>query len=222
MQRAWSRRRFLTVSSGLVLGGGLLAACSDDDDEVASTTSVTAQTLPTTTSTSTPTDLPTNDEGELKAMFDPLFEPLDQQVTRIGLYDLSRGFVRDDEGTHMAIYTEPIDPEGAGWDTTRYVESIAPNMQVCNPFIFETWSGIQSMDVCQEPPQADFPEEEPPIVTQVQISRADYNFIDWETVDLTALMAARELSPQTVRVRGDEDIESHPLWIAAEEAAQTS
>ncbi len=155
-------------------------------------------------------------------MFDPLFEPLDQQVTRIGLYDLSRGFVRDDNGTHMAIYTEPIDPEGAGWDTTRYVESIAPNMAVCNPFIFDTWSSIQSMDVCQEPPQAEFPEPEPPIVTQVQISRADYNLIDWDAVDLTALMAARELSPQTVRVRGNEDIESHPLWVAAEEAARTS
>lgn len=214
MQRTWSRRRFIGAASGALLGGGLLAACGDDDGDPV------AQAVPSTTATSTPTELPTNDEDELKALFAPLFEPIGQRVTRIGLYDLSQGFVRDDEGTHLAIYTDPLEPTGAGWDTERYIQACVDGVQACTPFIFDTWAGIETMDVCQEPPQEDAPEPEPPIVTQVQMGRADYRRIEsWDELTLTDLMAARARSPKTVRVRGDDDVAAHPRWVEAEATA---
>lgn len=211
--QTWTRRRFLTTGATLVVGG-VTMACSDSDDEP-----TTAVSTPSTTTTVPVGDLPENDERELKRIFDPLFEPLDQHVTRIGLYDLSQGFVLDDNGTHMAIYVEPIDPAAEGWDTDKYVEMTVPGMAACTPFLFEKWSGLASMDLCQEPPQLDAPEEEPPVVTQVQLGRADASFIDWNDATIADFMAAALRSPQTARVRGDGDIEEHPDWIAARREA---
>lgn len=214
MQQGWTRRRFLTrTGAGLAAFGLVGTACSDDDG------ADTATPIPSTTTTSAPSALPDNDEAALTALFDPFFEPLGERVTRIGLYDLSQGFVLDDEGTHMAIYVEPIDPDGEGWDTQRYVDTIAPGMAACTPFIFETWSGMQSMDICQEPPQTEAPEPEPPIVTQVQLGRADSAFIDWDAVSLAELIAAAMRSPMTARVRGDAAIQENTTFVAAQDAA---
>ncbi len=210
---AWTRRQFLTIGTGAVVSAGLVTACGDDDADRASQ-------VPSSTETSTPTDLPANDEDALKDLFDPFFEPLGQQVTRVGLYDLSSGFDLSDTGDHIAIYVEPIDPDGEGWDAARYIDSCAPGMAACTPFIFDTWSGVNTMDLCQEPPQADAPEPEPPIVTQLQLSRADSGFIDWDTVELADLMAARLRSPQTARVSANATLEADPAWVAAEEASR--
>lgn len=206
----WTRRQFLSVTAGAVVGAGFVAGCSDDDDR--------ASEIPSTTTTSTPADLPENDERALIELFDPMFEPIGQRVTRIGLYDLSEGFDLSDTGDHVAIYVEPIDD--AEWDTARYVSAIAPGVAACSPFIFETWAGVNTMDVCQEPSNEEFPEPEPPIVTQVQLSRADSAFIDWDDVELADLIAARLRSPQTARVAANDDVEADPTWIAAEEAAR--
>ncbi|MDZ7676905.1 MAG: hypothetical protein U5K30_17795 [Acidimicrobiales bacterium] len=217
MQRTWSRRRFIAAAGSALVGGGLLAACGDDDGDPA------AQTVPSTTTTSEPTPLPTNDEDELKEMFEPLFEPIGQRVTRIGLYDLSQGFVRDDEGDHLAIYTDPIDPAGEGWDAERYIAACVDGVRASTPFIFDTWPGIATMDVCQEPPQEEAPEPEPPIVTQVQMSRADYNLIDsWDDLTLTDLMVAKDRSPMTVRVRANDEVAAHPQWVEAQDAASSA
>lgn len=212
---AWTRRQFLTIGTGAAVGSVFVAACSDDDDGEGDA----ATGIPATTTTSTPTDLPANDEQALKALFDPFLEPIGQKVTRIGLYDLSVGFELSDTGDHVAIYAEPIDPDGEGWDTARYIEAIAPGMAATAPFVFDTWAGVNSMDLCQEPPQTEAPEPEPPIVTQINLSRADSAFIDWENVTLADLIAARLRSPQTARASADPTIRQHPDWVAAEEAA---
>lgn len=115
---AWTRRQFLTIGSGVIVSAGLVGACSDDDD------GDRAAELPSTTSTSRPADLPENDEDALKDLFDPFLEPLGQRVTRVGLYDLSLGFELSDTGDHVAIYAEPIDPDGEGWDAARYLSLI--------------------------------------------------------------------------------------------------
>ncbi|WP_436794399.1 hypothetical protein [Actinospongicola halichondriae] len=210
----WTRRQFLTIGTGAVAGAAFVSACAGDDDDDK------AAAVPTTTTTTAPSALPVDDEDALKELFDPFFEPLGQKVTRIGLYDLTLGFERSDEGDHVAIYVEPIDPDGEGWDTAHYIEMLAPGMAACTPFIFDTWSGVNSMDLCQEPPQSVAPEPEPPIETQVQLSRADSAFIDWDDVELADLIAARLRSPQTARVAASDEIEQHPDWIAATEAAR--
>ena len=209
-----TRRRFLLVTAGSAVAG-VVAACGSDGGDPS------AQTVPTTTRPEPAGTLPTNDEAELISIFDPLLEPVGLRTTRAGLYDLSQGFVRDDQGTHLALYADPIDPDGEGWDTARYIEAVVPGMAAVTPFIFDTWSGIESMDLCQEPPHREAPEPEPPIVTQVALGRSDSAAIDWERARLADLMEAQLRSPETARVRGDEEIQRHPMWIEAEAQAAT-
>lgn len=205
-----SRRRFLR---GAALGAlaAVVGACGDDGRA----TAPPAPTTPDAGLTTGELDLPPDDTAALVALFDPRFEPLGQRVTRIGLYDISDGFVRDDEGDHLAIYVEPIDPEGAGWDDTRYLETAVPGMAAAAPFAFGRWSGLNSVDVCQEPPQAENAAAEPPIVTQLQVDRAASARIDWETAGLRDLLAEAERSPDAVRVAAPRRLQNHPLWPAA-------
>lgn len=57
-------------------------------------------------------------------------------------------------------------------------------------------------------------------MTQVNLSRADSAFIDWDNVTLADLIAARLRSPQTARVSVNDELEADPMWAAAEEAAR--
>ena len=192
----------------------VVGACSDDDDAAAPLT-------PTTVGRATVAqdDLPVNDTDTLRRLFDPLFEPLGQRVTRIGLYDLSEGFVRADDGDHLAIYVEPTDPAGTGWDDARYIERAVPGMAAATTFAFERWRGLRSVDVCQEPPQQANAAAEPPIETQLLVHREASADIDWETAGLADLIAASLRTPDLVEVRARKGLEVHPLWRAAVEHA---
>ena len=207
-----SRRAFLAIATGAI-AVALLPACGDHDQ------SEPAVSAPPDDRDGEALDLPPNDVDELRAIFDPRFEPLGQRVTRAGLYRLD-GFEPDDRGDHLALYVEPIDPAGEGWDRARYVEMVAPGVAASAPFIFEQWADVKTMDVCQEPPQAEAPEDEPPVETQILIRRVDAERIDWADVDLADLIAARLRAPDVVRVGGRPEIEDHPLWVAAERAAE--
>jgi hypothetical protein len=203
-----------------VLAGGLstivvLAACGGDD---AAPTAVAPGGVE---DDDAPEALPINDPEVLKALFDPRFAPLGLHVTRIGLYDLDAGFVLDDDGDHLAIYVEPVEPAAPGWDDERYIEMVAPSMAAATPFALERWSGIHSIDVCQEPPQAAVPDPEPPIVTQVFLDRPDAERIDWDTVELADLLEAKLRSPETARVAAHPRLEEHPSWVAAAEEASS-
>lgn len=205
-----SRRRFLggAAAAGLV---AVLGGCGDDG--------VAVDRAGTSTRPPGDLDLPVNDTAELQAIFDPRFEPLGQRVTRIGLYDLTDGFDRSDTGDHLAIYVEPIDPDGEGWDDARYLEMAAPGMAAATPFAFAEWADLNSVDVCQEPPQSENAAPEPPIETQLLVDRATSEEIDWDTVELSDLIAARDRAPDAVTIAARQGLEEHPLWVAAVEAA---
>ena len=205
-----TRRRFLGGAAALGLVAAL-PACGDDDAPV--------DRAVTSTEPSGGLDLPVNDTAELQAIFDPRFEPLGQRVTRIGLYDLSDGFDRSDTGDHLAIYVEPIDPDGEGWDDARYIEMAAPGMAAATPFALAEWADLNSVDVCQEPPQSENAAPEPPIETQLLVDRATSEEIDWESVELADLIAARDRAPDAVTIAARPGLEEHPLWVAAVEAA---
>ena len=202
-------RLLATAGAAAVVG-----ACGDDDDAAAP--------LPPTNpdrAAAGQDELPVNDTDTLRRLFDPLFEPLGQHVTRIGLYDLSQGFIPADDGDHLAIYVEPIDPTGAGWDAARYIERAVPGMAAATTFAFGRWRGLRSVDVCQEPPQEANAAAEPPIETQLLVHREASAAIDWETVDLADLIAASLRTPERVKVRAREGIEAHPVWVSAREQA---
>jgi hypothetical protein len=205
-----TRRGFLggVVVLGLVAA---LPACGDDDAPV--------DRAGTSTEPAAGLDLPVNDTAELRAIFDPRFEPLGQRVTRIGLYDLTDGFDPSDTGDHLAIYVEPIDAEGAGWDDARYIETAAAGMAAATPFAFAEWADLNSVDVCQEPPQSANAAPEPPIETQLLVDRETSGEIDWDTVELSDLIAARDRAPDAVTIAARQGLEEHPLWMAAVEAA---
>ena len=205
-----TRRRFLGGAAALGLIAAL-PACGDDEAPV--------DRAGSSTEPSGGLDLPVNDTAELQAVFDPRFEPLGQRVTRIGLYDLTDGFDRSDTGDHLAIYVEPIDPDGAGWDDARYIETAAPGMAAATPFAFAEWADLNSVDVCQEPPQAENASPEPPIVTQLLVDRATSEAIDWDAVELSDLIAARDRAPDAVTIAARQGLEEHPLWVAAVAAA---
>jgi hypothetical protein len=207
-----SRRAFLATATGTA-AAFLLPGCGDPDRREP------AVPAPVDGRDGEALDLPPDDADELRAIFDPRFEPLGQRVTRAGLYRLD-GFEPDDRGDHLALYVEPIDPAGDGWDDTRYVEMVAPGVAASAPFIFERWADVETMDVCQEPPQGEAPEDEPPVQTQILIRRVDAARIDWDDVELADLIAARLRAPDLVRVGGRPEIEEHPLWVAAERAAE--
>lgn len=213
------RRRLLagglaaTVVAGLGLSAG---ACSDDPDSQGTASPDTSGDEPTITGL----DLPENDPDALRALFDPMFAPLGERVTRVGLYDLDAGFVADDHGRHLAIYVEPIDDEG--WDPRRYIETMFPGAAAVTPFAFAEWSDLDSIDVCQEPPEADAPGEEPPIMTQYLMGRADAGLIDWEDGSLVDLIAAAKRSPHTARAGAHPDVRNHPAWVAADDAAEAA
>ena len=205
-----TRRRFLGGAAALGLVAAL-PACGDDDAPV--------DRAGTSTEPSGGLDLPANDTAELQAIFDPRFEPLGQRVTRIGLYDLTDGFDRSDTGDHLAIYVEPIDPDGAGWDDARYLEMAVPGMAAATPFAFDEWADLNSVDVCQEPPQSQNASPEPPIETQLLVDRATSAQIDWASAELSDLIAAADAAPDAVTVAAREGLKEHQIWVAAVEAA---
>lgn len=159
--------------------------------------------------------LPPANAVALRTFFDPLLEPVGQHVTRAGLYDLDAGYVESTTGTHLALYAEPIDPAGVGWDGARYVESIMPGMAAVTPVLFAQWPELTTMDLCQEPPEAVAPGETPPIRSQVVLARADSDALDWTTATLADLLALAPSAPGSITVRVAPQLESEPAWLDA-------
>jgi hypothetical protein len=130
--------------------------------------------------------LPPNDVAQLKAIFDPLVEPYGLHLTRGALIDLSDGYVPSDTGTHLALYVEPTDDEA--YTEADYIDGIWDLTALVTPLVFDTWSGLATYDICQEPRQSDDPAYEPFPVTQVELSREAAEGYDFETGDLPSLV----------------------------------
>lgn len=164
----------------------LLAATACAGDDSSSSAPTTAAEAPTTSGAVTvdvePTDYPPNDVAALKAIFDPVFEPLGLRMTRGALVDRTDGYETSDTGTHLALYVEPIDD--ATFDDQRYLDGILDVAAVVTPAVFDSFSAVESYDICQEPPQEVDSRYSPFPVTQIELTRANAGSIDWSTMTL--------------------------------------
>ena len=144
-------------------------------------------------------DLPPNDVGSVNEIYAEEMAALGVRLVRAALVDTtSGGFVYDPEGTHLALYVEPV-----GEVTTQdYMDRILPVTEVFASTLFARWTGLESFDVCQEPPPGVDDSETPPPVSQVTLWREEAGGIDWETFDLVDLLTlAREAHPEDGRPR---------------------
>ena len=66
----------------------------------------------------------------------------------------------------------------AGRSVEQYVEGIAAASRVFLPNVFARWPGLESFDVCQEPPASADEPKDPPPVTQIEVTRAQAEAID--------------------------------------------
>lgn len=207
----------------------VLAGCGDDAASPSSTTepsptttgpsASTSSTVPTATTTVTPTlpsggtDLPPADFDTLAAIFDPLVEPLGYRLGRAALIDLET-YEESPDATHLAVYLTPL----VAKSPDEYASELVPVARVFLPAVFDTWPGLESFDVCQEPFEfeGDAP---PPGLTVLDVDRATAEAIDWASIDLAGLIYARHEHPGLV-LSAQSAIKVSETWVAAWEEAE--
>lgn len=179
----------------LVIAAAFGAACGSDDDSEAA--------------------LPPNDFQQLAEIFGPALEPLGLKLTRGALIDRSGGgYEPSDSGDHLAVYAEPT----GDYTPADYAEGIVPSAQVFLPEVFERWPELRTFDVCQEPRPGEDDRKEPPPVTQLFVSRAEFRDVDWETVTLAELVAATEPAREGFTLFVASDVKADPAWVELTQA----
>jgi hypothetical protein len=203
----------------------VLAACGDDSSSPVTTTNPSSTTAGAASSTSsvpadatttvTPTlpsggsDLPPADFATLAAIFDPLVEPLGYRLGRGTLID-PETYEESPDATHLAVYLTPL----AAKSPDEYASDLVPVARVFLPAIFETWPGLESFDVCQEPFEfeGDGP---PPGLTVLEVDRAAAEAVDWETIDLARLLDVLQVQAGLF-LQAQRAIQDSATWEAAE------
>lgn len=193
--KTYRHRLAATVAAVALL---LAGACGDDD--------ASSEALP-------PVEV-----SELVPLYEDELADLGMRLTeRGGLIDLGDGgYEQSEDGTHLALYAVPIGDR----TEDEYVQGITELTALFAVDVFERWPGLESFDVCQEPPGGigrDGPYGEG-TVTQVNLTREAAASIDWETVTLVDLFVAA-LEDEDSDVRAFGTLRSDPaIQAAAEEA----
>jgi hypothetical protein len=175
----------------------LAPACSSDGDEEGSGL-----------------DLPPNDKAVIAEMFEDELRPLELQLTRGALVDPQPRYRVSDTGRHLALYVEPM----GQYTPAQYAEGIVATARIFLPEIFERWSDLETFDICQEPLRGVDDRKEPPPITQLYVTRAEARKIDWSTVGLRDLLAARQPPRESYTLYVQSGIEADPGFVAASQA----
>jgi hypothetical protein len=162
--------------------------------------------------------LPPNDKEAIEKVFRSELDRLGLRLTRGALVDLESGRPTS-KGTHLAVYVEPVGPYSAD----DYVGSIVPVTKVFAPRSFETWSGLVSFDVCQEPLPSVDTRREPPPKTKVDMTRDASDKVDWDDLDLHQLLIdERRLGKRELSVYADTELRRTTMYQDARVHAQGS
>lgn len=213
--KSGSRR---TVGVLVVAAALLLAACGSDSGS----SSATPQTTLPTPAEGLPAfdpqqQLPPNDVGSLRALYDPALAKLGVRLTRAELIDVTDSrYEPSNEGRHLALYVEPV----ADYSDDQYVNGFWTVSALMTPDVFARWPQLESYDLCQEPLPAVDNSPEPFPVTQINISRAAADTIDWKDGDLVDLLTVSRTNPD-LRIVVNRAIRQNPAYAAADAAAKT-
>jgi len=141
--------------------------------------------------------LPPSARKDLVAIFAKKVKPFGLRVTRAALVNPQQE--RDAKGTHLAIYVEPT----GDYTPQDYIDGTVGVSKVFLPYVFTRWKGLKSFDVCQEPRPAvdDRPTPEPE--TQVYATRAGSKLVDWNTVDVAAMLRTSQQQAAATPTNGD-------------------
>ena len=147
-----------------------LAACGDDAADEAPAAA------------SRPADL-----DDVRAVFADDLADLGLQLTDRGGVLERDGYVESTTGTHLALYVEPIDE----YSDDQYAEGILTTARLLGPEILRRWDALESFDVCQEQPGTTTVDGEPDLAphTQLDMTRAQVEALDWDTLTLAELLA---------------------------------
>jgi len=166
-------------------------------------------------------DLPPPKLVKLQKLFDREVRPLGLHVTRGMLQNLET-YRADPEGTHLALYVEPIQP---GYTDAQYVANFTKLTRRFVPSVFERWTDLETFDICQEP--VNDPREVPPPTTQIFVARSALDRVgNWKRVTLAELLAAsprvRDISAGYYVYFAPELLDEPTLAAAAAKAGWTS
>ena len=199
-------RRLGPVVLSMALAATLVACGSDDGADRAPTTIDPADAP-------APGSLPPQDALDLEPIYGDALAELGLRLTpRGGLIDRSGGgYVSSAAGRHLALYVEPVDPDRT---LEQYLDGIRSVTAVFAD-VFERWPELETYDVCQEPPDPDGSQEDEPLpVTQVELTRAQSEAIDWDTVTVADLVRGSFATPRQLTLRVSAELATDPVYSA--------
>ena len=201
------RRTWRVVAAVAALTAPMVA-CGDDDGAEG----VPSTIDPAATTTLAKGSLPPPDASDLEPIYGDALAELGLELTdRGGLIDRSGGgYYPSDTGTHLALYVEPIDDRTA----PQYIEGIR-SVAVVFSDVFDRWPGLATYDVCQEPVGAEAtPGDEPLPVTQIELTKAQSDAIDWDTVTVVELVGGSLAEPPRLALRVSSSLAEDPAYQA--------
>ncbi len=153
---------------------------------------------------------PPGDALGIAALIDPLVADLGLRFTYGSLIDRTARptFEASPTGDHFAVYVEPV----GDYTDAEYIENTWVLAERLTPFLFATYPGLASYDVCQEPRPAENDDAVPPPVTQLDIFRGPASEIDWENGSLATLIASNRDEPSTT-LRIDDSLQQLPEFV---------
>jgi hypothetical protein len=214
--------------------GGLLfvgVACGSDSGESSESPEASATTAALATTSDNPTvaaaaaalpaadpnqELPPDDVGTIRRLYEPALATMGLRLTRALLFDTTNdGYGPSPSGTHLALYVEPIDDTYSNAD---FVDGLWDTAAVFTPDVFARWSGLESYDICQEPPPGVDDAVEPLPYSQINLTRDIAETIDWATGDTSVLIATARTSKDFQLIVARE-IRETPEYKAANQTA---
>ena len=81
--------------------------------------------------------------------------------------------------------------------------------------IYDRWPGLETYDVCQEPADPDGTQGPEPLpVTQIELTRAESEAIDWDSVTVEDLVRGSLADPPQLALRVSPELAADPAYQA--------